>query len=237
LWDYFSWKVSVDKSANSRYGVIWDMDGVIIDSVPFHYQAWQAVFKKRGKSLEKSISEKPFGHIDTIRSVMGQDISDAELGTIATEKEAVFRHLIRQRVQPLPGVIPLLAELRQRGFKLALASSAPKENINLILEGLHARVYFDAVVSAEDVTHTKPDPEVFALAAKRLGLSNSECIVVEDMPAGIVAAKQLCMRSIGVATNRPKELLAEADLVVGSMKEVTTMDFWKLLGLEHAILE
>ena len=222
----------MDKITNRLYGVIWDMDGVIIDSVPFHYQAWQTVFQKRGKNLEKSITEKPFGHIDTIKSVMGKDISEVELKEIATEKEEVFRQLITEQIRPLPGVIRLLVALRKNGFKLALASSSPRENIDLILEGLRASSYFDIIISAEDVKHAKPDPEVFMLAAERLGVKNERCIVVEDMPAGVSAAKQVGMRCIGVATNRPKAMLNDADVVVESLAKITLRDFLSLFGQE-----
>ena len=225
----------INKNSSSLYGIIWDMDGVIIDSVPFHYKAWQAVFMKRGKSLEKSISEKPFGHIDTIRSVMGKDISDDELKIIAKEKEELFRELITERLQPLPGVTPLLAELKKEGFKQALASSSPKQNIALILEGLQVASYFNVVVSAEDVKHVKPDPEIFRIAAERLGVKGSNCIVVEDMPAGIAAARRLGMRCIGMATNRPKGMLSEADLVLDSMEGITAVNFWNLFGLDRPL--
>ena len=216
---------------NEIYGVIWDMDGVMIDSVPFHYRAWQAVFSKRGKNLDKSISEKPFGHIDTIKSVMGKEISDTEIKAIALEKEVLFRELIRENLHPLPGVISLLKDLRNAGFKLALASSSPRQNIKLILDGLGANSYFDTVVSAEDVSRVKPDPEVFVLAAARLDLDHNRCIVIEDMPAGVNAAKSLGMLCIGVATNRPVEMLREADIVVKSLSKVTLQD---LFGLFHS---
>lgn len=215
----------------SRFGIIWDMDGVLIDSVPFHYQAWQEVFTKRGKNLDKAISEKPFGHVDTIKAIMGADISENELKAIAAEKEAVFRRLIARKIQPLPGVISLIHELNTLGFKQAVASASPMENIRLILTGIGGEDLFDAVVCAEDVTHVKPDPGAFITAAQRLGVKIKSCLVIEDMPAGIQAARSIGMRCIGVATNRPREMLESADAVVKSPNEISVQLIISLINL------
>jgi len=211
--------------------VIWDMDGVIADTAPYHFRAWQEVFRRRGTNFTEDDFRHNFGQRnDTIiRNTLGGQISQSEIEAIAREKEEIFRRVIGQDIKPLPGAIKLLKSLREHGFKIALASSAPIENIRLITEGLGIEGYFNSVVTGRDVAEGKPSPQGFLLAAQRLGVNPGDCIVIEDAVAGVTACRRGGMQCIAVTNTHPRESLAEADLIVGSLEEVTVDDLESLL--------
>jgi len=215
--------------------VIWDMDGVIADTGPYHYKAWRSVFKKRGVDLTEEGFRSRFGQRnDTIiRGNLGEHVSQSEIEVIATEKEEDFRNLVRQQVKPLPGAVELVRSLPEHGFKIAVASSAPIENIMLVIESLGIDDCFHAIVSGRDVTEGKPSPQGFLLAAQRLGVEPEDCIVIEDAVAGIAAGKSGGMSCIAVTNTNPRESLGEADLVVDSLEEVTVVDLMQLLGIRR----
>ena len=227
--------VNTDSGGVSRQkAVIWDMDGVIADTGPYHLKSWQHVFQKRGVNFTEADFRLKFGQRnDTIiRKVLGEDLSMSEVDTIAREKEEFFRHGVKQNIKPLPGAIDLMRSLRENGFSLALASSAPTENIQLILEGLDAGNYFQAIVCGREVAEGKPSPQGFLLAAKKLGVVPEKCVVIEDAVAGVTAAKRAGMRCIAVTNTNSKEALAEADLVVDSLEMVRVKDLEQLLSLQ-----
>jgi beta-phosphoglucomutase family hydrolase len=202
--------------------VIWDMDGVIADTAPYHFRAWQKVFQERGVNFTGDDFRRNFGQRnDTIiRSTLGEQTSQHEIDTIAREKEETFRNLARQNIKPHPGVVELLKSVSDRGFKIALASSAPMENIQLVTQSLDIIGYFQAIVIGQEVTDGKPSPQGFLLAAKKLGVEPKNCVVVEDAIAGVTAAKRAGMHCIAVTNTHPKESLAEADLIVDNLQEV-----------------
>jgi len=210
-------------------GVIWDMDGVIIDSVPYHYQAWCDTFMQYGINYTEKIDEKPFGHVETIKSVI-EDATEGEIKKIANQKEEIFKNiLIKNGVRPLPGVVDLLDSLTKNDFKLGLASSASLQTILLIINAIGIRQHFHAIISAEDVKRPKPDPQTFKMALRKLSISQKFSCVIEDMPAGISAAKKAGVKCIGVTTNHPRDKLAKADIVVDSVKDICINDILVLL--------
>jgi beta-phosphoglucomutase family hydrolase len=213
--------------------VIWDMDGIIADTASYHFKAWQHVFQKRGINFTKADFRRKFGQRnDTIiRKVLGEDLPTTEIDTITSEKEEFFRHGVKQNIKPLPGVINLMESLKENGFSLALASSAPTENIQLILKGLDIGNYFHAIVCGREVAEGKPSPQGFLLAANKLGVAPENCIVIEDAVAGVIAAKRAGMRCIAVTNTNPRESLAEADLIVDSLDKVGVKDLEELLSL------
>jgi beta-phosphoglucomutase len=138
--------------------------------------------------------------------------------------------LITQDIPAMPGVVELLKSLRGAGFKLAVGSSAPPENVNFVLDGLNIRSLFDAVVTGGDVLRGKPDPQVFLLAAQRIGLNPRQCAVVEDAPPGVAAAKAAGMVAVGLcSTGRKREDLIQADTVVNSLGELSPEFFRDLI--------
>lgn len=217
---------------NKSKAVIWDMDGVIADTALFHLEAWQEAFRKRGVNFTREDFERSFGQRNDaiIRDALGEGVSQIEMDVISLEKEAGFRRRIAQNLRPLPGAISLIKLLAGHGFRLALASSAPKENIQLIIRGLGIKRCFQSIVSAEDVTEGKPNPQVFLLAAQKLGVEPKDCVVIEDAIAGVAAAGRAGMRCLAVTNTHPRESLAEADLVVDTLEAVSMSDIERLLG-------
>lgn len=217
--------------SNNR-AVIWDMDGVIVDTASYHRKAWQGVFRKQGIAFTEEDFRHSFGQRnDTIiKEVMGTEVSPDELNTISSEKEVIFRESIRQNLRPLSGAIELMAATGKDGFLTALASSAPIENIRLLLEGLGIDKCFQSIISAGDVSRGKPDPQVFLLAARRLGVEPANCIVIEDAVAGVSAAKRAGMYCVAVTNTHPRDSLIEADIIVSSLTEITVNDLKRLLS-------
>jgi beta-phosphoglucomutase family hydrolase len=218
---------------NKLKAVIWDMDGVIADTSLYHRQAWQQVLRKRGINYTDEDFLMGFGrrNEDIIESVMGKEISQDEINAITTEKEESFRSLAKPDIRSLPGVIELIKAMAEDDYKLALASSTPIENISLLTESLGINRYFQNIVSAEDVTEGKPDPQVFLLAAEGLGIKPENCVVIEDAVAGITAARRAGMKCLAVTNTNPGIKLMEADLIVDTLEDVTVDDIDNLLNL------
>jgi len=205
--------------------VIFDMDGVLVDSYHAHFKSWQTMAAEAGLSLTEAEFAAQFGRTnpEIIAVYWGEDRhSDEEIAAMADRKEEVFREILRADFPAMAGVGELLRSLDEAGFALAVGSSGPPENIELVLGELEARSLFRAVVTARDVTRGKPDPQVFLIAAERLGIPPRRCAVVEDAPAGIAAAKAAGMTGIGLAsTGHTRESLAAAALVVDSLAELS----------------
>jgi beta-phosphoglucomutase family hydrolase len=212
--------------------VIWDMDGVIADTAPYHLRAWQEVFHKRGLRFTEEDFKRNFGQRnDTIiGNTLGEQISQSEIDAIAREKEETFRQVVRQNIKPFPGAVELLKSLRRHRFKMAIASSTPIENIKLITGGLGIIDYFHSIVTGRDVTEGKPSPQGFLLAAQRLGVEPESCIVIEDSVAGVTAAKRAGMRCLAITNTHPRHRLKEADLIIDTLEAVTAKDLERLLN-------
>jgi beta-phosphoglucomutase family hydrolase len=208
---------------NKNKAVIWDMDGVLADTAPYHFRAWQEVFCKLGASYSEDDFRRNFGkRNDTIiRNILGSEISPSEIEAIAAEKEEGFRKRARGNIKPLPGAIELVQSLNERGFSQALGSSAPIENIKLVTRELGIEGFFQVVVSGREVKEGKPSPQGFLLAVARLGVRPQDCVVIEDAVAGVTAAKRASMSCIAVTTTNDRTKLAEADLVVDTLEKVT----------------
>jgi len=207
--------------SNAVRAVIWDMDGVIIDSAEEHRQAWQRLAREESVRFSDADFWSTFGkrNDDIITLVWGAQ-SPERLQALAERKEAYFRALIRDSAAPLPGSIELLRGLHEAGFAQALASSAPVENIRLISDVLGLGHYLTALVSGETVAHGKPAPDIFLKAAGELGIVPTQCLVIEDAVAGVQAAHAAGMRCIAVAGDRDLPGLREAELMVRSLTEV-----------------
>ncbi len=206
--------------------VLFDLDGVIVDSRSQHLAAWTQLVRAHGIAAPPGYFQETFGlRNDAILGRLLPDASPAEVEALGDEKEATFRELASGRVALLPGVRVLLFALGERGIRSAVVTSTPAENLGLILDSLEIRGAFDALVSAEDVERGKPHPEGFLLAAARLGARPEECVVIEDAPAGIEAAVRAAMRSIGVTTTHHAAELAAAGCVVASLTDPEVLDF------------
>jgi beta-phosphoglucomutase family hydrolase len=200
--------------------VLWDMDGTLIDSEEFHWESWQQSMANEGLRITREQFLASFGQRNDsiLRQWLGPSATAQQMERIANAKEELYRALIRQYgISPLPGVADWVRRLHQKGWLQTVASSAPRANIEAVLEALHAEDRFQAIVSAEDVHRGKPDPEVFLTAAARVQVPPARCVVVEDAVAGVEAAHNAGMRSIGVSRNG-KHL--PADVVVKSLDQL-----------------
>ena len=209
--------------------VLWDLDGVLVDSTRFHYEAFRALLAESGRDVGFDEFRDLFGlRNDAILRRLFGELPAAEAERLADRKEELFRELIAGKVEALPGAAGLVRRLREAGVPMAIVSSTPRANIELILGSLGLAEAFAAVVAAEDVRQGKPHPEGFLAAAERLGVPPADCVVLEDAPEGIRGGKAAGMRCIGVATTRPPERLSEADLVVERLDDPLVEAF--LLG-------
>jgi len=202
---------------NRERAVLWDMDGTLIDSEEFHWISWRDTLANESITITREQFLSSFGQRNDsiIPQWLGAATSPERIERIATAKEELYRHLVRSEgISPLPGVAHWLHYLHKEGWLQAIASAAPRANIDTVLEMLSATHIFQGIVSAEDVHRGKPDPEVFLAAASRVGVPPNRCIVVEDAVAGVQAARNAGMRSIGV--NRNGKTLP-ADVVVQSL--------------------
>jgi beta-phosphoglucomutase family hydrolase len=203
--------------------VLWDMDGVIADTGPLHYRSWVSALDKRGINLTKEEFRESFGrrNDEIIRGFLGDSVTDALVTAIADDKEVAYREIAAAEVTEAPGVRALLTALKQAGYRQALASSAPRANIDLVLRVLDLAEYFDALVDGSEVSEGKPHPEVFVLAAARLGVRPVDSVVIEDAVYGVQAARRAGAGVIAVTTSHGEAELDAADLVTHSLESVT----------------
>jgi beta-phosphoglucomutase family hydrolase len=206
--------------------VLWDLDGVLVDTAPFHFRAWQELFQSLGKSFAEADFRRTFGlrNDAILRDILGE-LTPAKVERLAQRKEELYRDKIKGRVMAIPGAIELLRCLQQEGRKIAIVSSTTRENVRVVLSSLGLEGVFEAVVAEEDAPKGKPDPQGFLVAAEKLGVAAGECVVIEDAPGGVEAARRAGMRCIGVTTSRPRKALSDADLVVDSLREATVYSF------------
>jgi len=203
--------------------VIWDMDGVMLDSRLIHFKAFRAIFKKHEIKVYKERLQRCFGMTNqqVIKFMVDQPISKELTDRIGREKDVLFQSIIRDQAVFLPGVKKWMEAFKQNGIRQALASSGSQGNINAILTALTAETYFDEIVSGDGLPG-KPDPFVFLKAADRLGKLPVNCLVIEDAVVGVQAAKTAGMKCIAVTTYNPAEKLTDADVVLGNLAELTT---------------
>ena len=216
-------------------GVIFDMDGVLVASGPAHAASWRLVARRDGLEISDADFKKQFGRPsrDIVRTIWGEQTSDANVTRIDDAKEAAYRDLVRGMVPLTIGVRETLHGLRAAGLKLAIGTSGPRENVELVLQESRLAPLFDAVVTGFDVLHGKPAPDCFLLAAQRIGLPANACVVVEDAPVGIQAALAAEMKCIALVGTHPAERLAESHptQIVQHLKEITAELVRRLLAL------
>src|SRR5262245_12927244 len=180
--------------------VIWDVDGTLVDTAEMHFQAWLDLCRELGRDFSRADFAATFGrrNPDIFDFLFGPRFNPKELDELGFRKEELYRAAARGGVDLLPGARPLLEGLHAHGFRQAIGSSAPRANVELILALTRTEGLFDAVSCAEDTQRGKPDPQVFLVAAEKLGVEPARCVVVEDAVAGIEAARAGGMRCIGV---------------------------------------
>lgn len=209
--------------------VLWDMDGTLIDSEEFHWLAWRDTLADEKVAITREQFLASFGQRNDaiISAWLGAAANAETIERLGNAKEERYRAQVRrQGISFLPGVASWLEALQRQRWRQAIASAAPRANVDAILEVLSASAVFDGIVSAEDVRRGKPDPEVFLAAASRVGVPAERCIVVEDAVAGVEGAHRAGMKCIGISHNG-KAL--PADVVVESLDQLAADAFEKLL--------
>jgi beta-phosphoglucomutase len=185
----------------AMHAALWDMDGTLVDTAELHFAAWQEMGKQLGKPFSRADFTATFGkrNPEILQQIYGDRFNAKEIDDLGTKKEELYKAAARkQGVELLPGARALLEGLKAAGFRQAIGSSAPRGNVDLILQLTGTSALFDAVVSSEDTERGKPDPQVFLVAAERVRVPPRGCVVFEDAPAGVQAAKAAGMKCVAV---------------------------------------
>ncbi|MEO7931947.1 MAG: HAD family phosphatase [Chthoniobacterales bacterium] len=208
----------------NSWGAIFDWDGVIIDSSRHHEESWERLAQEVGKPLPEGHFKRGFGMKNEwiIPNLLKWSEEVEEVGALSLRKEALYREVVADwGIEALPGVVDWLASLKSAGIPCVIGSSTHRLNIETTLDRLGLRDAFNDVVSAEDVTAGKPDPQVFLKASGKINVAPELCVVFEDAHVGIDAARRAGMKVIAVATTNPIEELGKADLAVHSLAELS----------------
>ncbi len=217
---------------DGRMGVIFDLDGVLVDSGWAHRQSWYDLAEREDLDMSDEFFTGTFGmqNYQILPMLYGRDLSREEIDRLSDWKEQRYRDLIAEKLTLPPGGARLLDALKGVGFLLAIGSSAPKDNLDLVLERLNLRRYFNACVTKQDVTNGKPAPDTFLKAAQKLFLPPHRCVVVEDAVQGIEAARAAGMLVIALTTTRDRAALSQADMIVDGLGDLKVADFTRLLN-------
>lgn len=215
-----------------NYAVIFDVDGVLADTGPIHYQSWVKMANEIGKTFTKSFFEATFGKqsVPITRELVGINEDQNLVEKWAQQKEKYYREIVKDKIRPLPGVINLIKNLKSVNFKLAVGSSGPLDNVKLLLSSLKIDLFFDAIITAEDIQNGKPSPDVFLLAAQIINVKPQNCLVIEDAPVGVEAANKANMKCIALTTTHDSDVLRRADIIVKDLSYVSVKSIIDLLN-------
>jgi beta-phosphoglucomutase family hydrolase len=214
-----------------------DMDGTIVDNMAFHTRSWVTFFERRGHTIDADdffrATAGRHGR-EIIRDYLGQHLQEEEIRLLNDEKERLYRELYAPHRKTIAGFDALIARARLDNVKLAVATAAPNANIEFTLDGLDLRRHFDAVVGAADVPRGKPHPDVFLAAAERCGVAPADCIVFEDAPLGVEAARRAGMRTVVLTTTLPAAAFAGFDNVIQIVSDFSELTIAGLFSTQAA---
>jgi beta-phosphoglucomutase len=212
--------------------VIFDVDGVLVDSYRPHYLSWRGMFGEQGIEFTEETFRGTFGRTnrDIFLDLYQGGLTEEQIVAWGDRKEVLYREIIAAELTVIPGAVELVDALHAAGFKLGVGSSAPPENIAVTLAKLERMDKFDAVITAANVKIGKPNPQVYLLGADKLGVPPARCAVVEDAPQGVEAANRAGMASIGLTGTTTREALSHARLVVDRLDELTPERIARLIG-------
>lgn len=200
------------------------MDGVIAATNPHHEKAIKIFCERYGKSVSDSfLVDKIYGrtNADWIPELFGA-LEEAQLNSYADEKEQLFRDLYTEDLEAVAGLENFLKDLKDKGVKMAIATSAPKANADFILRGLAIEAYFDEILHSAHVTIGKPNPQIYLKASKALNFAPEKCVVFEDSLSGVKAGLDAGCKVVGVTTTHTKEELQHCDLVIDDFQEINS---------------
>jgi len=210
--------------AGADFAVIFDMDGVIVDSNPVHVVALRQYFTTIGLNLpESELEKRVFGRAnkDWIADLFGDSLKPKEIQFHSQAKEKLYREMFAPDIHPLKGSVPFLQSLKANHIPAAVASSAISENVEWVLQQTRTREYFDFYLSETNIQRGKPDPEIYLKAAERLHLSPAHCIIIEDSFSGVQAAKSAGCKVVAVTTTHRPDEFKNVDLVIADFRELS----------------
>ena len=218
-------------NVSDAIGVVFDMDGVLVDSAMPHFRSWQLLAEENGTSVTREQFSETFGrqNEDIIPLLFGE-VSPPRLRQLADRKEDLYRDLIRERAPVVEGAPELVQALHAEGVALAVGSSGPLANIELVLDAMGVHDMMSVIVSGDEVTRGKPDPQVFSLACEKLGITPSRCAVIEDAPVGVQAALAAGTRVVAVLMYHPAEAFDDADCIVNRLADLSADRLLSLVG-------
>ncbi len=216
-----------------RKGVIFDMDGVLLDSAPYHFESWKRLAEKEGlPPVTNEWFQTTFGRTarEILPHLFQRDLAENEIRRLVDRKEALYREAVHGKVKPMPGLWRLIQRLHEHAWRLGVGSSGPRKNVELVIDQLNLRGLLDGYVSADDVEKGKPDPEVFLKTAEKMKVHPERCVVFEDATVGVRAAHGAGMKCVALTSTHPRAKLQEADRVIDSFSEVSPEDLDTLLN-------
>jgi len=218
------------------FAIIFDMDGVIVDTNAFHKKAINQFCIKYGFELtEEQLRTSVYGRTnkDWITNLFGT-LSEEQLHHYADEKEKLFRDLYATHITPVKGLVGFLNKLVKAKIPRAIATSAPRANVDFVLENTHLGKYFDIILDERMVTHGKPNPEIYLKTALALEFPNDRCIVIEDSLSGVTAGVKAGSKVVGITTTHTQEELSDASMVINDFDELSIFDLTHIFKNKNA---
>jgi beta-phosphoglucomutase len=209
---------------NNQIAVIFDMDGVICHTNPYHSKAFRSFFAKRNLSpTDEDFAQHMFGKSNSyiLSHFLQRPIAGEELLALENEKESLFREIYEPYIEPIEGIVDFITDLYTNGAKLGVATSAPRANLDLIMSKVKIQEKLGSILASENVTKHKPDPEVYLKSAANLGVTPDQCVVFEDSFSGVSAAINAGMRVVGVLSSHTIEELPPCNLYVSNYNELS----------------
>lgn len=217
--------------SEEKKAVIFDLDGVLVDTSRFHRQAWYDLAEKEGFRMSDEFFSRTFGmqNYQIIPLLAGESVCGKEIERMSLWKESRYRQYIKGNLQLSGGARELIEKLKTEGFKTAIGTSTPRSNLEFMLTEMRAERDFEVLVTGEDVKRGKPAPDTFLRAAEKLGVFPGRCIVIEDAVQGVESGRNAGMPVVAVTSTRNREDLRRADLIIDSLRELSVNELIKLL--------